>query len=320
VSAGNVARVAPRVVRVRAPNPSPMTLDGTNSYIIEASPKLAVAIDPGPPDAAHVESLIANAREGGRDIGAILVTHGHPDHAPGAALLHERTGAPVYAHPAARFPHDVALADSEALTVGDVVFDVAFAPGHARDHAVFFLQGDGVLFSGDVVIGRGTVVVAPPGGDMRAYQTTLVRLRTAYGGASAILGGHGERIAAAAAKLDEYIEHRKEREHEIVAAIETLGEATIPDIVALVYAQTPQVLWPAAARQVLAYLEALEREGGATSRALERRLTAPERSILFPDLSQMVDEESKAVARAELGFEREGAPLVAYRAAPSRGT
>jgi glyoxylase-like metal-dependent hydrolase (beta-lactamase superfamily II) len=320
VTAANIERVAPRVVRVRAPNPSPMTLDGTNTYLIEASSALAVAIDPGPPDAAHVASLVAVAREGGRKICAILVTHGHPDHAPGAALLHGRTGAPVYAHPAARFPHDVALADSEAVTVGDVAIEVAFAPGHARDHAVFFLPGDGALFSGDVVIGRGTVVVAPPGGDMRAYQTTLVRLRSAYGDASAILGGHGERVADAAEKLDAYIAHRKEREREILAAIETLGEATIPDIVALVYAQTPQVLWPAAARQVLAYLEALEREGSVASSPLERRLTAPERSILHPDLAQMVDEQSKAVARAELGFERDGAPIVAYRAARLRGT
>jgi glyoxylase-like metal-dependent hydrolase (beta-lactamase superfamily II) len=290
-----------------------MTLDGTNSYLIEASEAIAVAIDPGPADAAHVDALIANARAGGREVGAILVTHGHPDHAPGAALLHERTGAPVYAHPAARFLHDAVLADAHLLTVGDAAIDVAFAPGHARDHIVFFLRGDGVLFTGDVVVGRGTVVVAPPNGDMRAYQTTLTRLRASYGDASAILGGHGERIDDAAAKLDEYIAHRKAREREIIAAIETLGEATIPDIVALVYAQTPQVLWPAAARQVLAYLEALERESRVAAHAVDRKPTAPERSILHPDLSRIVDAQSAAVARAELGFDDEGAPLLLYR-------
>jgi len=305
-------RVSARVSRMRAPNPSPMTLDGTNSYLIAAGRGLAVAIDPGPRDAGHVDALVAAARADGAEIGAILVTHGHPDHAPGAALLHERTGAPVYAHPDAGFPHDVAVADVDAVGFADIAIGVEFAPGHARDHLAFSLPIDGVVFTGDVVIGRGTVVVAPPGGDMRTYQATLARLRERHADARAILGGHGERVEDPAAKLDEYIAHRIAREEDIVAALRSARTATIPGIVELVYADTPRALWPAAARQVLAYLEALEREGRVRSHVMQRAPTAAESALLHPDLSRIVDAESAAVARAELGFDEAGAPLVAY--------
>jgi glyoxylase-like metal-dependent hydrolase (beta-lactamase superfamily II) len=306
-----IVQASDRVTRVRAPNPSPMTLEGTNSYIIRDG-SAATIVDPGPAHAEHVETLIATAASLGLEIAAILVTHGHPDHAPGAALLKERTGARVFAHPEARFPFDAACADGETLRVGDASIGVDFAPGHARDHLAFWLPVDGALFTGDVVIGRGTVVVAPPGGDMRKYQATLARLRDRYGDARVLLGGHGEAVHAVRAKLDEYIAHRIAREEALVAILRDAGTATIPGIVERLYADVDRVLWPAAARQVLAYLQALEREGSVRSHPLHRSPTTFEASLLHPDLSRLVDSDAAAVARAELGFSDAGAPLLAY--------
>jgi glyoxylase-like metal-dependent hydrolase (beta-lactamase superfamily II) len=305
VTDGRVVRVSERVTRVRAPNPSPMTLEGTNSYLIDAGPGLSIAIDPGPAHEEHVAELVAQVIASGREIAAILVTHGHPDHAPGAAPLRAQTGAPVYAHPDARFPYDVACDGGEPVLVGDVALAVEYAPGHARDHLVFMLPDDGALFTGDVVVGRGTVVVAPPGGDMRQYQATLEHLRDRHADARVILGGHGERVDEPAAKLAEYISHRIAREQALLTILQARPGAAIPEIVEHLYADTSRVLWPAAARQVLAYLEALEREGRVRSYPLERVPTPFEVSVLNPDLSRIVDPDEAAVARAELGFDPE---------------
>ncbi|MBC5800412.1 MAG: MBL fold metallo-hydrolase [Candidatus Eremiobacteraeota bacterium] len=293
--------VSDRIVRITADNPSPMTLEGTNSYLVFGRGG-ALVIDPGPADERHLAALVACAQSRGVPLRGIAVTHGHPDHAPGAAPLHARTGAPVYAHANARFPHDVSLADGDALPSTDVGLVALDAPGHADDHLVFWSADDGVLFTGDVVVGRGTVVIAPPRGDMRAYLATLRRLHDDFGGARAIFGGHGEPVGQPREKLEEYIAHRLERERQLLAAL-ALREQTIPQLVASVYCDVSRTLWPAAARQVLAYLLALEREHKVRARTLERRLTSEERAILDPDLSALVDPQSAAVARAELGYD-----------------
>jgi len=293
--------VGERVVCLTADNPSPMTLEGTNSYLVFGR-KGALVIDPGPVDENHLDALVAVAQTRGVPIRGIAVTHGHPDHAPGAAPLRARTGAPVYAHGNARFPHDVTLEDGDTIDGGDVQLRAFDAPGHADDHLVFWLQDDGVLFTGDVVVGRGTVVIAPPRGDMRAYLATLHRLRDDFPDARTIYPGHGEPIATPRDKLDEYIAHRIERERQVLAALGT-AERTIPELVVIVYRDVSQILWPAAARQVLAYLIALEREHAVRSRTLERELTREERAMLNPDLSALVDPQSAAVAAAELGYD-----------------
>jgi glyoxylase-like metal-dependent hydrolase (beta-lactamase superfamily II) len=287
-----------------------MTLEGTNTYLVLGG-RDAIVIDPGPDDPAHVDTIMASARNHRANIVAIAVTHGHPDHAPGAAQLGKRTGARIYAHAAASFPFDVAVAEGDRIEAGDAALGVIEAPGHARDHVVFELASEAALFTGDVVIGRGTVVIAPPNGDMRVYQATLARLRRDYEHAKTIYGGHGEAIPDPRAKLDEYIAHREAREREIVGAIAI--EQTIPEIVAHVYRNVAPLLWPAAARQVLAYLIALESEGAVQVRRLEREPSAQERAILDPDLSQLVDRAEAAVAAAELGFERKLTHVDAYR-------
>lgn len=292
--------LSPRVSRLRAPNPGLMTLDGTNSYVVDGGDGAWLAIDPGPPIDAHVERLAEAARERGAHYAAILVTHGHPDHFPAAAPLARATGAPVLAHPAATFAHDRALGDGETLAVGDAHLTALHAPGHAPDHLVFVLDDERALFTGDVILGTGTVLIAPPNGDMRAYQRTLHRLRDDFGDARAIYGGHGPEIRNPRERIEAYIAHREEREAAIVHALRAEPQ-TIPEMVAAIYRDVERRMWPAAARQVLAYLVALEREGRVISSPAEREPTAEERTILTAPFRSIADPASAAVARAELG-------------------
>ncbi len=315
-----MVELAQGVVRVRAPKTSPMTLTGTNTYLVRTAPGEALVIDPGPALGRHVDAIVGAARGLGLEIRTILVTHGHPDHAPAARPLSERTGAPVLAHANARFPVDRSLGDGEDLIFDDARIGVVDAPGHAPDHLVFVLNGERALFTGDVVLGTGTVVIAPPGGAMRPYQRTLDRLLREHGGSRAIYGGHGEAVADPSAKLREYIAHRKMREDELLTCLHN-GPATIPDLVRTIYANVDQRLWPAAARQMLAYLIALEEEERVVPELLERRPTAEEAAILDPNLQRIADPAAAEVARAELGAAMQ-LPLVSYRLSSSsqRGT
>jgi glyoxylase-like metal-dependent hydrolase (beta-lactamase superfamily II) len=300
------------VTKLVAPNPSPMTLEGTNGYIIEAGPGALVAIDPGIDNPVHIASFVRAAVDTNSRYAAILVTHGHPDHAPGALALRRETGAPVMAHPDAKFPHDRKLENDARLTFEDESITVIHAPGHAHDHLVFWAEKERALFTGDVVIGRGTVAIAPPSGDMRQYQATLKKLYDNYGDqAQVIYGGHGPTIRNPNVKLREYMEHRKEREAQIIEVL-TDGPATIPAIVADIYADTSQELWPAAARQVLAHLIALGREGKIAAERVQRPLTPEESHILNPQLQGLGSPQDIAVIRAELGFGHAPEPLVRF--------
>jgi len=291
-----------------------MTLEGTNTYLVFGG-RQAIAIDPGPIGRGHSDAILAAASSRGATIAAILLTHDHPDHAPGAAMLRERSGAAVYAHAGSRFDADHRIGEGERIVIGDAELEVLETPGHARDHLVFSLAEEAALFTGDVVIGRGTVVIAPPHGDMRAYQASLERLRREHEDTRTLYGGHGEAIDDPRAKLDEYIAHRKSREAEILAAL-AAGERTVPELVAEIYRAIPTILWPAAARQIVAYLIALEREHRVQSRLLQRPPRSDEAAILNPDLSRIADPASAAVARAELGFDDPAVSVVGYSLTP----
>ena len=288
------------VARVLAPNPSALTLDGTNAYVLDDGKGHALCIDPGPPVARHVDAILAAAHDRDARIEAIFVTHGHPDHWPAAPLLAAACGAPIYAHHTAEFAHDRAPRDGSVTRVGDITLRAIDAPGHTFDSLVFYDEADRALYTGDVVLGTGTVAIAPPGGDMRAYQRTLQRLANAYGGARTIHGGHGPRVDDAQAKLREYVEHRRRREEELLLAL-ALAPQTIPDLVRRIYADVRPVLWPAAARQMLAYLLPLEREGRVRSREMARPLDAAENAILNPEWASIVGEEHAELVEAELG-------------------
>lgn len=306
-----------RIALVRAPNPSPMTLTGTNSYVIDAGAGEAIIIDPGPVIERHLDALVANAEQRGLRISTIAVTHGHPDHAPAAAPLKERTGAPVWAHPSSDVPHDRAFTLESELRVGDLVLRVIDAPGHTFEHVVFYEPSERALFTGDVILGEGTVVIAPPGGAMRPYQRTLERLRNEFGDAARIYGGHGPTVTNARAKIDEYIAHRKMREAELLEALRD-GPMTIPQLVLAIYSKTRPVLWPAAARQMLAYLIALSDEGTVSAHALDRRMTEQENTILNPTWESLVGAEHAPVIRAELGAMLRLDTLYEYYRTPPR--
>ncbi|MGA8534075.1 MAG: MBL fold metallo-hydrolase [Candidatus Tumulicola sp.] len=301
------------VTLVRAPNPSAMTLSGTNSYVIDCGNGSALAIDPGPPIARHVEALMETARAQRLTIRAIAITHGHPDHAPAAAALARLCGAPVYAHPASAVPHDADLGLDADFTVGDVTFRVVNAPGHTFDHVVFYLPGERALFTGDVILGEGPVVIAPPQGAMRPYRRTLQRLADEFGDARTIYGGHGPVVTDARAKIAEYIAHRRAREIELIDALALNGAQTIPELVLWIYGDDRPELMPAMARQLLAHLIALEDEDRVVALRVERPMTQLEGWILNPPLEGLVGREEAAVIAAELGSSLRLDELYAYR-------
>ncbi|MHB8146126.1 MAG: MBL fold metallo-hydrolase, partial [Vulcanimicrobiaceae bacterium] len=292
--------VVSRIQLVRAPNPSAMTLSGTNSYLIDGGGGEAIVIDPGPAIERHIDALIAAARERNLLITAIALTHGHPDHAPAAAPLARATGARIYAHPASTVPHDDALALDGALRMHDLALDVVDAPGHTFDHVAFYEREEGALFTGDVILGEGTVVIAPPSGAMRPYQQTLTMLRDRFGDASRIYGGHGPVVEDPVAKIEEYIEHRKLREFELMEALE-LGPRTIPELVLRIYGTSRTILWPAMARQMLAYLIALGLEQRVSAQPVDREMTDEETAILNPPWDAIAGAEHAALIEAELG-------------------
>lgn len=239
-----------RIVRLLAPNPGLRELEGTNTWVVGRWP--AVVIDPAMDDAAHLREVLKVA---GR-IGAILLTHDHPDHAPGATTLAGMTGAPVHAiHPAQGMER---LRDGQVLRMPGVELVAVATPGHTADHVAFLLQPDRALFTGDAVLGRGTSVIDPPEGDLAQYLRSLHRMRDLE--PRTILPGHGPIVLDAVAKLDEYLEHRAMREEQVLAGLAE-GARTPEELVPAIYGDYPVELHPLAARSVLAHLIKLEGEG-----------------------------------------------------------
>jgi len=302
------------VTTVRAPNPSPMTLDGTNSYVLDCGAGAALVIDPGPPIPLHLEALRASAAADDLAIRFIVLTHGHGDHAGGAKLLAAATDAQIFAHPKCSVAHDADLPLESDLVLGELALRVVDAPGHTFDHAIFYHERERALFTGDTILGQGTTVIAPPDGAMRPYQRTLQRLADEFGAARTIYGGHGSVVTDPSAKIAEYIAHRRMREEQIVAAL-AAGEGTIPDLVRTIYSPQPNPLWPAMARQILAHLLALQSEGRVVARPAGRALSAAESAMLNPDLATIVGPEEAALMGDEIGAQLRLDSLDEYRLA-----
>ncbi|HZT14086.1 MAG TPA: MBL fold metallo-hydrolase [Candidatus Baltobacteraceae bacterium] len=301
-----------RICTVRAPNASAMTLTGTNTYLINGGGSL-LCIDPGPAIARHIDAIEQAASSLGGRIETIALTHSHPDHAPAAPELARRTGARVAAHWKSEFAHDVDLRDRDVLRAGKATLVAIETPGHTFDHLAYYEPDEQALFTGDTVLGEGYVVIAPPNGAMRPYQRSLQRLLDDFPQARAIFGGHGERVDDPKAKLRDYLEHRRVRQEQLAGSLRR-GAKSIPDLVREIYAGTDRVLWPAAARQLLAYLLALEEEGAVRSEPAGRAMTPEEQAILNPEWETIVGAEHAQTVRAELGALLRLDTLRVYRA------
>jgi len=235
------------VALVRAANPSPFTLDGTNTWLVGRDP--AWIVDPGPALPGHVAAVAAAAAARG-GAGGIALTHDHPDHAEGVAALREAVGAPPVG--AMRHHADVALADGDRFGP----FAVLHIPGHAADHLVF-VAGD-AAFTGDAVLGAGSVFIAPDGGSLAGYLDGLRRLRAL--GPARLYPGHGPEVDDPAAKLDEYVAHRLERERRIVAALDA-GARTEDELLAAAWDAIPPGLEQPARWTLRAHLAKLRDAG-----------------------------------------------------------
>jgi glyoxylase-like metal-dependent hydrolase (beta-lactamase superfamily II) len=231
----NEAPGHPEVLKIVAPNPGPMTLEGTNTYLYGSDP--CVVIDPGSEDPSHLEAIRSAAAERG-GIGLVLLTHSHGDHTEGADQLEAEVVLP---------------------SGGEEHFGLRTlaTPGHAEDH-VCFLSADGVCFSGDLVLGLGSTIVPPGGNSLAAFMDSLALLQQQE--IELIAPGHGPWITDPAAKLAEYVEHRQMRERRMIEALEA-GERSRANLLATVWDDIPMELLPMAAMAMEAHLEKLEAEG-----------------------------------------------------------
>jgi glyoxylase-like metal-dependent hydrolase (beta-lactamase superfamily II) len=251
-----------RAFCVLAPNPSIMTLDGTNTWLIaEPGSQTAIAVDPGPEDEGHLQRVLATAAGRGQRIAAIVLTHRHEDHSAGAARLAELTGAPVRAVDPAHRLGSEGLAAGDVLTDGGCELRVIPTPGHTTDSVCLFLPADLAVLTGDTVLGRGTTVIGTDG-SLTDYLGSLRRLRALAEETNlqTLLPGHGPLLPDAAGTLEYYLTHREQRLAEVQAAL-AAGDRTLADIVARVYADVDKALWPFAEWSVRAQLNYLATRG-----------------------------------------------------------
>jgi glyoxylase-like metal-dependent hydrolase (beta-lactamase superfamily II) len=251
---------------VLAPNPSPMTLDGTNTWLIgEPGGESLVVVDPGPDDEGHLRRVCSVAEEAGQRIVAIVLTHGHPDHSAGARRLAELcgTGVGVRAVDLAHRLGDEGLPPGSVVTDSGTEIEVLATPGHTADSVSLYLRADQAVLTGDTVLGRGTTVIAHDG-NLGDYLRSLDRLRALADATElrALLPGHGPMLSDPRGVLDFYAAHRAERLDQIRAAL-AAGDLTPSEIVARVYADVDRGLWPAAELSVRAQLAYLADRGEA---------------------------------------------------------
>ncbi|MGW4673811.1 MBL fold metallo-hydrolase [Streptomyces sp. NPDC004324] len=252
-----------RAVNVLAPNASAMTLDGTNTWIVsEPDSELAVVIDPGPLDDVHLRAVVDTAGKAGKRVALTLLTHGHPDHAAGAASFAELTGTKVRALDPALRLGDEGLAHGDVVDVGGLELRVVPTPGHTADSLCFHLPADRAVLTGDTVLGRGTTVVAHPDGRLGDYLDSLRRLRslTVDDGVRTVLPGHGPVLEDAQGAVEFYLAHRAHRLAQVETAVEN-GYGSPRQIVAHVYSDVDRSLWPAAELSVRAQMDYLREHG-----------------------------------------------------------
>jgi glyoxylase-like metal-dependent hydrolase (beta-lactamase superfamily II) len=258
---GAVHQVAAAVWRIVAPNPSPLTGPGTNTYVVGRH--RPIVIDPGCDDPAHLERVLGVA---GGQVERIVCTHSHPDHSPGAAWLRERTGAPVLGLPAPDdgyqdplYAPDEGIADGDPIVAGDDVLHALHTPGHASNHLCLLLEREGLLFTGDHLMSGSTVIVIPPDGSMRLYLESLQRLRELP--LAALAPGHGARMPNAIGEIERVIDHRLAREAQLARALAARRVASLDDVLPEVYDDVPKFMHVYARHSLLAHAVKLVEDG-----------------------------------------------------------
>lgn len=254
-------QVTDNVSVVLCPNPGPMTLDGTNTWVLRSpSTNEVVVIDPGPHQPEHLEAVHTQVAQMGATVALTLVTHAHFDHDEGVPHWVQLTGSPVRG--AGRGDD---LIHDERITVGDIDIRVLLTPGHTKDSVSFVWAQERLLLTGDSVLGRGTSIVAHPDGNLRSYLSSLDTLyRAASDDGLMLAPGHGPTSTDAAAVIAFYRRHRAERLDQVRAALAG-GAGSADDVaqavVEQVYADVPREVWPAAKATVRAQLEYLAQNG-----------------------------------------------------------
>ena len=270
-SVGKTVELAPNLRRILAPNASPMTFRGTNTYLL-GSRDIAV-IDPGPPDEAHMQAIL-DTLEGHQRISHIIVTHSHIDHSPLAMVLAQFTDAKVHAFGSSKagradimanfddlgggegidetFLPDVALADGDTVHGSNWSLTALHTPGHMGNHLCFAWNESAALFSGDLVMGWATSMVSPPDGSLSDFMASLEKLKT-RGSDHVYYPGHGAPIEQPLERVQELLDHRRTRETQIIDALRGI-EATPAELTKRIYTEINPKLLPAAERNVLAHL------------------------------------------------------------------
>jgi glyoxylase-like metal-dependent hydrolase (beta-lactamase superfamily II) len=236
------------VARVVAPNPGPYTGPGTNTWIVDGGPVVAV-IDPGPDDDSHLAAI--DRKLAGATVGVVLVTHSHPDHLPLADRLATKHRASVH-----RYPE---LGDGDVVRVGTMNLTALYTPGHSADHLCFWIGEDRAAFTGDLVLGEGSSMVTYPEGNVAAYLRSLERLAALK--PAILFPGHWDPVKDAAAKLEEYRNHRLEREAQVLSEVRR-GKGTAEELTRRVYGpEVGEELIQAAEMTMRAHLEKLIDDG-----------------------------------------------------------
>ena len=261
---GRPDELAPGLVRLTAPNPGLMTRPGTNTYVIGTG-ALAV-VDPGPDDPGHRAAVLAVAAPRG-ELRWVLVTHTHPDHAPGARALADAVGAEVIGFgPGEQFDPDRAVRHGWTLAVPGptpLTLRAVHTPGHASDHLCWCVPEHATLLTGDHVMHGSTVVIRPPDGDLGQYLESLAAVRDAAPPLRTLAPGHGRLMERVPEAIDALIAHRRGRHRRIAGALEDAGTATVDELLPVVYSDVTERQLPVARFSLWAHLRQLAAEGRA---------------------------------------------------------
>jgi glyoxylase-like metal-dependent hydrolase (beta-lactamase superfamily II) len=263
---GKTSELSARVRRIIAPNPSVMTGPGTNTYLVGRE-QVAV-IDPGPDVRSHIDAILA---QGAGRIRWILVTHTHEDHSPAAVALARETGAELWGRVASdelyqdqTFSPDVPFTDGAVLATPEFRLRAIHTPGHAENHFCVLLEEEGMLMTGDHIMNGSTVVIIPPGGDMKDYLDSLQKLKAFP--LRHLAPGHGELMPEPVAVIDGIVAHRLQREAKVLRALAATGGGTLDELVLTAYDDVATALHIMAKYSLWAHLIKLARERRAEER------------------------------------------------------